>query len=953
MARLPVLRRTKWRLGIGLALVVAVAALVALAALRLTAAEVSFKEADGKLFIRNAHYEIVFEQQHGSIVELWDKSAAGGKVKIEAANRGGALWWAFLDEETPVDGAQTDFSYSYNRRKGELSFHYTGGLDVDVVTSFSANNRIAMRAEVKNVTPGTVSSFRFPYELKLAAEQIADGLVPMLPGARLTHAFFRENNSYQAQYPGIMFAPYLGVRTAQGNLALYDLQDGPTATMELGFKNQVDDAGKTALVHNYKTWISPAASWSSPTVVLEIGGGDYAASINSYRELSGMAKYPSLADKLKDDKDKVLALPFLKLDISALQKQTWASLTESVVDRLSYPAVLHLVGFQKGGHDENYPDFLPADAAYGSTEELIAFLADAKAKGNRAVPYTNFSWWGNHAPTLADLPGGLTLEDIIVKKKNGAVLKEDYGNHSGYVVNPSHPFVRERIAQEHEKLLAVGMDGIFEDQWGIRDVPFVHDTQLAAGTDPSTSYYAGMRDYFASLAHPLYTEDGFDSLAEHALGFMGTNYLWDLLAYRKNTASYTEYYPMIGMLARDKVQLFQHDLAAETMTDDKEMLRWNAAMGYNLSADLFHGTDNPWVDLVGVFQKYVLAPYGDALVLGYTDVAPGVTRTDFGEYTVLANWSSEQGYETATANAPDTAATSAPVTSTEATSTEATSTAATSAAVFTLAPGGFEIRSSDGNVRAGSYTHYNGQELDAGDHILVELREADGVRVFQPVGADTTVAIAKAKGWNHTVAAAYRADGTKIADLPVTEEGGLVRFDYIARLLEQKTGYVLLTESDTPSTVGEVSFHKVKVYANLGVGKKIVASSVTTDDYPPTAANDGDPYTYWESTAKQFPQTLTLDLGSDQDISRVLLRLPPQTAWEAREQIVAVSASVDGQSYAELAPAQSLTFDPATNNAVEVVFPPATARYVRITVTGNTSWPAAQISEFEVYGAEE
>ena len=31
-------------------------------------------------------------------------------------------------------------------------------------------------------------------------------------------------------------------------------------------------------------------------------------------------------------------------------------------------------------------------------------------------------------------------------------------------------------------------------------------------------------------------------------------------------------------------------------------------------------------------------------------------------------------------------------------------------------------------------------------------------------------------------------------------------------------------------------------------------------------------------------------------------------------------------------------------------FTATSARYVRINVTGNTGWPAAQISEFEVYG---
>ena len=43
------------------------------------------------------------------------------------------------------------------------------------------------------------------------------------------------------------------------------------------------------------------------------------------------------------------------------------------------------------------------------------------------------------------------------------------------------------------------------------------------------------------------------------------------------------------------------------------------------------------------------------------------------------------------------------------------------------------------------------------------------------------------------------------------------------------------------------------------------------------------------------------------------------------------------------------TFDPATGNTVTVPVS-GTARYLWLTFTGNTGWPAGQLSEFEVHG---
>ncbi|MCC3376148.1 discoidin domain-containing protein [Cohnella sp. REN36] len=907
-------RSGKW-LWIGIAAIVVIAGAAALYPAAVPGNAASLKKADGLLVVSNGRYEAAFRADNGGIAYLRDKQA---KTDLSAGNRDGALWWAFLEDDSALSGAKADsFAYGWNKRKGELSLHYGGALKVEATVRFEAKGRISMRAEVANGTGKTLKSFRFPYELKVQSDQVKDGLLPMLPGARLKDAFFKDNASFEDQYPGVLFASYASVRTANGNLAVYDVHGKTVATANLGFKAQVKEPGMTAIVHDYATALAPDAKWRTPEIVLEIGG-DYPDSIASYGELNGIRDYKTLDRKLGKSLSTYSRLPFYKMDVSALKDASWDVLKTKYADQLAYPGVLHLVGFQTGGHDENYPDFLPPDPKWGGDDAFQAFVKEAKAKGNKVVPYTNFSWWGVRSPTLAALPAGVKLEDVVVRDRTGTIVKEDYGEHSGYVANINHPYVRERIDGEHRKLMDAGFDGVFEDQWGIRNVPFVYNASNPAGTDPSTAYMAGVRDYFASVKHPMYTEDGFDVLADDATGFMGSNYLWDLLGYRVKTAAYTDYYPMIGMLARDKVMLYQHDLASQTMTDNQDMLRWNAAMGYSLSADLFNGVNNPWVDLAGVYQRYVLADYVGEPVRGYVQVTDAVTRTDFGSRQVTANWDKTQPYALDAATA--------------------------------LSPGGFDISSPDGKVRAGNYVRYNGADLDPGEHDLVEVRTDDEIRVYQPYGTDTTLRIKKGSKWAHATATAYTAGGAKIADLVVTEEGDFLKFDYVALVKEQKVGYVALAKSAKPSEAKE-TFEKVKLQTNLAAGKDILSTTDTAKEFPAKLANDGDPYTYWESVAKKFPQSITVDLGEPHEVQRVVLSLPPQDAWEKRDQTIEVLGSEDGQTFATLSPTSPCTFDPKAGNKVEIALDaPAKVRYVRLTVSDNTAWAAAQISEFEVYG---
>ncbi|MFB0615962.1 discoidin domain-containing protein [Streptomyces sp. AGS-58] len=136
---------------------------------------------------------------------------------------------------------------------------------------------------------------------------------------------------------------------------------------------------------------------------------------------------------------------------------------------------------------------------------------------------------------------------------------------------------------------------------------------------------------------------------------------------------------------------------------------------------------------------------------------------------------------------------------------------------------------------------------------------------------------------------------------------------------------------------------------NLAKGRPATATG-SQDVYTPGKADDGDAGTYWESANNAFPQSWTADLGSPYAVRRLVLKLPPSQAWGARTQTITVLGSTDGSGYTTVAAAHDYRFDPATGNTVTVPLPSGTnLRYLRLTVTANTGWPAAQFSEVEAY----
>lgn len=98
-----------------------------------------------------------------------------------------------------------------------------------------------------------------------------------------------------------------------------------------------------------------------------------------------------------------------------------------------------------------------------------------------------------------------------------------------------------------------------------------------------------------------------------------------------------------------------------------------------------------------------------------------------------------------------------------------------------------------------------------------------------------------------------------------------------------------------------------------------------------------------------FPQSITVDLGAAKNAGRLVLKPPPAAAWQTRTQTLSVSGSTDNSAYTSLKASAGVTLNRSSDNTASVTLPGTATRYARVTVTGNTGRPAAQLSELEVY----
>ncbi|MEU9596533.1 discoidin domain-containing protein [Streptomyces sp. NPDC048109] len=137
---------------------------------------------------------------------------------------------------------------------------------------------------------------------------------------------------------------------------------------------------------------------------------------------------------------------------------------------------------------------------------------------------------------------------------------------------------------------------------------------------------------------------------------------------------------------------------------------------------------------------------------------------------------------------------------------------------------------------------------------------------------------------------------------------------------------------------------------DIAVGDATAASS-SHAEYGAANITDGNQSSYWQSAGSNLPQWVQTDLGATERIDEVVLRLP--AGWESRRQTLSVQGSADGTGFSTLKTSATYAFDPGAGNTVTVSFPATQTRFVRVNITANTGWQAAQLSELEVHAAGE
>lgn len=128
------------------------------------------------------------------------------------------------------------------------------------------------------------------------------------------------------------------------------------------------------------------------------------------------------------------------------------------------------------------------------------------------------------------------------------------------------------------------------------------------------------------------------------------------------------------------------------------------------------------------------------------------------------------------------------------------------------------------------------------------------------------------------------------------------------------------------------------------VTPKSLVASVAQAENPAANAADGDLSTRWSGRGKGAH--LTADLGATQTVCSISL------AWynggvDGRIYDYALSTSTDGKNFSPLVSGKSLP-----NTALQKIeFQPVSARYVRLTVNGNTVNEYASVTEFQITAA--
>ncbi len=704
-----------------------------------TVAQVYFNDSDPVIMKlgNNSFYEIGFRKTNGSIEYITDKTTG---MDISLGSRDGNLWSIkkSYSDISYFGGANYDaiaanqFSYAWDALTGTLIFSYTPdsfavqSITASVIVNASVNAFFDLQLSLSNNYNDTLEIISFPSNLVFMENEMQKAYLPIIPGIVLDASFFTQSRSFIMAYPGWpgVFADFIYQQLQGGSFAMYALfNSAPVSSLIFGYKNDYGYIPSTSYRHEFFAFVLDSANWTSPVMRIRISESIQAA-IAGYRQDNGIDTLSSIKTKLGTKFDQTSKASLVKVDFQ------WPPLGFGITNYVDYdsvfsilpsPSIIHPVGYTPNGFDRDPPDFLPPNPDLGTTTDFRAMFDKAHDRGLLVMPYTNPTFWNDSSNTVLNQLPPLTTIDIAVIKPDGQPLTETYGQNTGIVVSPKHPFVESRVDTLMKEMTEdVLSDFVFEDQIGTRGFR----ADMNPFSDSLTAFLPGWIAHAKKhAAKGLATEMGFDRILEWEIGFHGGVLLID----RNGDADAVwgagnwNYYPITSLMAHDKVFFYQHDLAIETPTHDLSTLSWNLAFGFMLNYDFIYAyltmPDWPdWLEVVGAFQSHVVSRYADNKMLNYMNLMDSVTLSTFDSVTVVTNWSNTSSF---------------------------------TSGLHTISPEGALVASIDSTLTGGIFTAYNSISLSSGDHyLIVEKTPAlDSIRVWQPLGNNTPLTILRPDGW--------------------------------------------------------------------------------------------------------------------------------------------------------------------------------------------------------------
>ncbi len=684
-----------------------------------------------RIILKNDLWEISFLKTNGAIeyIHIFEKDK-----DISVGSRNANLWYAEFMASSPnyVRGSNyrndwsNKFSYDWDMKREELVFKYTPDprtekkLEVEVTIKPEGDRWLKMKLKATNNWNDYLLHMHFPADISFYTANIKYAVMPYLPGTVLFRSFFTEARSYNSSYPGTpgTFADFILLSIRGGNFTVHGSQNRDTFLPAILGVNHFNAGGEDRYYyrHSYSFGAENGTTFETPWVTLGLGIEEKELALK-YREDNLIHEYPGIREKLGPLYKEVSEAPLIKLDVSKINLE-FSSYPFNIYSHLPVPSLLHYVSFQRGGFDENNPDWLPPAPQWGSTEDFVATIETAQELGHLVMPYTNVTWWDEESETLRYLPVEWELDDLVVTGINNQQIYETYIDKGGYVMNPFSPFVKNRIEEFfHEFTELVPSDMIFEDQIGAR--AWLFDINKYSPT--LNSYIQGWLDHCQEYQHHILgTEMGFDKLAKYLYGFFGSGLLFQENGLHRTIFGNLNYsfYPMAPMILRDKTMLYQHDLAHDTLTNDNVRFAWNVAYGYLFNQEVqgWDDAQNWWIHVVSEFQKYVTSHYADKRLLSYDVIDRNITLSDFGEWKAVVNWNVNHTFEYDG---------------------------------HVISSSGVYIFNEDKSITAGNYSSYNGFELQHGWQSFIEIKHADHIQLFHPWGDRTDVAIKMLDHWDN------------------------------------------------------------------------------------------------------------------------------------------------------------------------------------------------------------